>query len=160
MLEKYADVLRTVYKLAVIRNQEDLKHHEEDYPDGQDLIDLGDIIKEHNNTSGLLQFLWKQDMETVKVIQTVMYIGREYTTSETEEEEFKRTERNSENPENEIAAPPLRAKDPERVLREWLADSSGVSEWKDKHLEVDQIYYKMPLDLYLERAFLILDIAN
>ena len=156
MIEKYAEILKTVYKLAIIRNQEELKHYKEDYPDGQMSFSIDDI-KEHEDTSGLLEFLSEQDMETVKVIQTVMYIGREYTP-ETEEEYIIRTEKNLENPEIEIDPPQLRAKDPEKVLQEWLADSSGVSEWKDKYIEIDQIYQKMPLDEYLERAFLILDI--
>lgn len=157
MIEQYADILKTVYKMAVLRNQEVQKHHQEDHPDNPMFLSIKDI-KQHEDTSGLLPFLLKQEMETVKVIQTVMYMGREYSP-ETEEENIERTQNNANNPENQKAAPPLRAEDPEKVLQDWLSTSTGVSDWKNKEQEVFLIYEKSPLDEYLKRAFLILGIS-
>ncbi|MBN1891893.1 MAG: hypothetical protein JW780_03865 [Clostridiales bacterium] len=157
MIEKYVDILKTVYNLAVLRNQEAQKHHQEDHPDNPMFLSIKDI-KQHEDTSGLLPFLLKQEMETVKVIQTVMYMGREYSP-ETEEENIERTQNNADNPENQKDAPPLTAAAPEKVLKEWLSNSAGVSDWKNKELEVLQIYEKSPLDEYLKRAFLILGIS-
>lgn len=151
MIEKYTDILKKVHQLAVIRHKQEIKNSREDNPNDS-VIDLADI-RERRDESELLQFLLDQDMETIKIIQTVMYIGRDYI-QETEEENIKRMEWNYEYPESPREAPDLQSPDPEKLLNDWLSDFRG----QDKYIEANQVYEKLPLDEYLERAFIILGI--
>lgn len=134
-----------------------IENGRKDNPSSKPFINVSEI-KEHRDNSGLLQYLLAQDMESVKFIQTVMYIGRDYRY-ESEDEYNIRMELNYEDPDNLIEAPLLRSRGPEKLLSDWLANSSGVSEWKDKYVEVGQIYQKVPLDQYLDRAFMILGLS-
>lgn len=147
MISKYSEVLKKVQQLAVIRHDEAIKSS-----DGKSFRKLSEI-EEHDDTSGLLEFLSLQDMETIKVIQGVMYIGRDYVP-ETEDEYLKRMDENYYNPENLIPEPSLKSNDPKRLLQEQIS----ILSWGSKEVEVGQIYEKLPLDEYLERAFVILGI--
>ena len=156
MISKYKEILKQVHYLANKRHLE-YKKAVKNRADDSRIIDLMKV-EEIDDTSGLLEYLKLQNMETIKVIQTVMYIGRDYIP-ETEDECIDRMEHNHNYPENFITSPQLESSNPDELLQSWLSDSRGVSEWEDIHLEIDQIYQKMPLDNYLERAFVILNIS-
>lgn len=156
MLNNYVEILRTVRNLAEIRHREEVCNSKEDNPEGKPLIEIADI-NDHEDTSGLLPCLLAQDMQTIKVIQTVMLIGRDFIP-ESEEENYKRTLWNSENPEQIRPAPRLQSEKPQVLFNEWLAYNSGISDWQDRKIEIDYIYSKSPLHEYLKRAFLILSL--
>ena len=151
-----AEILRKVHLLAVKRNNEYKEYRESHEAE----VDLNiDEMLNLREQSELCRFLNEQDMQTIRTIQTVMYIGRDYMP-ETEDEAYERMERRFEDPENSDQYEPakLESDNPEKLFLDVLAASSGVSEWKDKSIEIDQIDQKMPLDSYLERAFIILGI--
>lgn len=153
---EYASILRTVHQLAIKRNCEDREYRETHETDDGLYIDF-DKENERREQSELLRFLNSQDMIAIRVIQTVMYLGRDYMP-ETEDEYYQRIENKHEDPENadQYEPPELQADDPEGLLLQMLTAHSGVSEWKDKYIEIDQIDQKIPLDKYLERSFVIL----
>jgi len=153
VLKKYSDILKKVYYLADKRHNEYIAESKEKY-NGKSFVDLCEVT-DFNDTSGLMELLLSQDMDTIKVIQTVMYIGRDYMP-ETEDEYYERIENNHNDPENTTPEPILQCDEPEKLLQSWLSGSNGVSEWKDKYTEAEQINQKMPLDRYLQRAFIIL----
>ena len=70
------DVLKTVYHLSMNNYS---KHSTID--EWNDIITQFDIDKPRKmrDESNLYQYLKRLDMETIKLIQTVMYIGRDYT---------------------------------------------------------------------------------
>lgn len=143
MLEDYINILYETCRLAEIKRRDCLAE-QRNYPHHYGLIDLADI-GEYREDSELLQFLLKQDMETIKAIQTVMYLGREYV--------------------GEYASVDDREDDGscviqkrEKLFADWMKDSDGVSGWKNKDAEIDRICEKLPLDTYLKRAFRIFGI--
>ncbi len=157
MPSNYVDILRTVIKLAEYRNHEEVCNSKVENPDGKPLMITTSDIKHHEDTSGLLPFLFEQDMTTIKVIQTVMLIGRDFV-SESEEENRERILWNSVNPEQPRPSPKLQSENPKALFDNWLADNTGVTDWQNKGIEIDYIYSKSPLHDYLKRAFLILNI--
>lgn len=134
-------ILKTVYRLAV---EEYRRKHE------------------RRKQSDLLSYLLSLNFENLKVVQTVMYIGRDYETmlqtenddeydgeydEEYDEEDFSR---------NTISLP---VPNPDFVLYEWLRDLGECIGWKSKRIETEQVYQKkLRLHIYLERAFRILGI--
>ena len=154
MLGNYIDILKTVRRLAESRYREEVMHSKEDNPEGNEIIDISDV-KHHEDTSGLYTYLSEQDMQSIKVIQTAMFIGRE-----SEEENYERTLWNSENPEQIRPAPCLKSENPQVLFDKWLADNSGISGRDSKQEEIDYVYEKSPLHEYLERAFYILGIES
>ena len=116
-------------------------------------LDLKSFVEERKQ-SELLSYLLSLNFENLKVVQTVMYIGRDYETmlqtefdEEYDEDEFSR---------NTISLP---VPDPDFVLYEWLRDLEGCKGWKSKRIEAEQVYQKkLSLYKYLERAFRILGI--
>ena len=105
MLEQYNDILKQVY-------------------------DLSKECKPGDVNSKLFDFLNDQDFDTVKVVQAVMYIGRDSSGLES-------------------------SLSPEEILEGQL---NSLSFGKDIEIEIDQICQKTPLTNYLERAFKILKI--
>ena len=124
-------------------------------------IDLNNIIRERNE-SELLEYLNSLDAEAVKILLTIMYIGRDYP--ETREEYMERYEAQEiaddeylyadylQNMPKEIIPVP----NPLNFVRQYMLDLSISS---DKDINVNQIYSKsLRLPEYLERAIRILGI--
>ena len=152
MIENYKEVLKKVYDLAKVRSNEYFKGSND-----IEFINLLYVEDDYNDTSGLLQYLQSLDEEAIKVIQSVMYMGREHET-ETEDEYNIRMLHIHDYPNDKIAPPPLTSDDPEELLQKWIHNTSAGARWHGLNIEINQIYEKMPLDIYLERAFSILGI--
>lgn len=149
MYQKYIDILKEVYRLAKERSNE---YHQSQQ---HQVLDMADIdIDDLTTPSELLNYLHDQDVETLKVIQTAMYLGREHYP-ETPDEAEERILHNSENPDDKIPCPPLKSDSPVELFNEWYAESFNDN---SKFEIADQIDSKMTLDEYLEKAFIILDI--
>ena len=150
-------ILKTVYRLAVEEYQNKYERSRERTGEYR-VVDLMSLdlksFAEERKQSELLSYLLSLNFENLKVVQTVMYIGRDYETmlqtefdEEYDEEEFSR---------NTISLP---VPDPDFVLYEWLRDLGECKGWKSKRIEADQVYQKkLSLYKYLERAFRILGI--
>lgn len=154
-------ILKTVYRLAVDEYQKDLERRRERICNHGifDLMSLDlESLTEKRKQSDLLGYLLSLNFEHLKVVQTVMYIGRDYETmlqtecddeydEEYDEEDFSR---------NTISFP---VPNPDFVLYEWLRDLEECKGWKSKRIEAEQVYQKKSsLHIYLERAFRILGI--
>lgn len=154
-------ILKTVYRLAVEEYQNERERSRERTGEHRvvDLmsLDLKSLVEERKQ-SELLSYLLSLNFENLKVVQTVMYIGRDYETmiqteyddeydGEYDEEDFSR---------NTISFP---VPNPDFVLYEWLRDLEECKGWKSKRIEAEQVYQKkLSLHIYLERAFRILGI--
>lgn len=131
MFEDLKEVLNNVYLLANDRRIEE----ESTYIDGIkvfdpftfDIKDLGYTEKEQK----LFDFLNNLDFESVKIIQTIMYIGRDHDYKETDSYETRYAK---------------------------YRKSLDINGWNDKETEVSQIVQKVPLDRYLKDGFDILGI--
>ena len=156
----YEDVLLKVQELASIARSNYLAEEKKDSSCG--LIDLSDIETgdyfEKRRQSDLFRFLNTLNEEQVKVVQAVMYIGRDYRGSEpTEDELEKYYERKAEDPHFELPEPSLRVANPDACLSEMIDDLGQVKNWKDKSIEIDTIMEKlMKLPDYLWRGFQVL----
>lgn len=131
MFENLKEVLNKVYVLANERRIEE----ESTYVDGIKVDDLDSLDIENLGYSKkeqeLFNFLNSLDFESVKIIQTIMYIGRDHDYDKTDSYE-------------------ARYEDYRKSL-----DSNG---WNNKEIEVSQIVQKVPLDIYLKDGFDILGI--
>ena len=131
MFENLKEVLNKVYVLANERRIEEESTYVDgikvDNLDSLDIENLGYSKKEQE----LFNFLNSLDFERVKIIQTIMYIGRDHDYDKTDSYE-------------------ARYEDYRKSL-----DSNG---WNDKEIEVSQIVQKVPLDIYLKDGFDILGI--
>ena len=135
-IEDYRDILFNVYELARERSQ---------------------IAK--RETSKLLNYLQSLDMDSIKVIQTVMYIGRDYEMEPYSDEEMEVfIERQADDPEYQIPEKQIVVSDSNKVVNEWMNEIKNGTGWESKEIEINQIYGKSPLDIYLQRAFRILQI--
>lgn len=144
--EKYEGILKEVYHLSKIRKAEEK-------------VDVIDRIKSGRPYSDkVYDFLMKADLDTVKIVQTVMYLGRDYKIPEENEYEIKRRMElaaegiNVEPKEMESVA------DPDKLIDEYLADLTKGKGWKTQDIEAHQVSSKSTLDKYMERAFKILGI--
>lgn len=134
MLEELNGVFRDVIKLARDRRIYDEQHMKEGIytlqemsafyksPEGQEV---------DRRTKLLKNYLDELDFDTIKTIQSIMYLGRDrdYDKQDEPEEIF-------------------------RKEREYF-DSQG---WKTKSIEINQMVEKAPLDQYLEDGLKILQI--
>lgn len=131
MFENLKEVLNKVYVLANERRIEE----ESTYVDGIKVDNLDSLDIENwgysKKEQELFNFLNSLDFESVKIIQTIMYIGRDHDYDKTDSYE-------------------ARYEDYRKSL-----DSNG---WNDKEIEVSQIVQKVPLDIYLKDGFDILGI--
>lgn len=131
MFENLREVLNRVYLLAKERRIEE----ESTYVDGvkvghlviRDIEELGYSEKEQK----LFDLLNSLDFESVKIIQTIMYIGRDHDYNKVDSYET-------------------------RYAR--YRKSLDINGWNDKEIEVSQIVHKVPLDKYLKDGFDILGI--
>ena len=103
-------------------------------------------------------FLMQTDLDTVKFVQTVMYLGRDYKIPKENEYEI---ERRMELAEEGIKVEPKKLEsvaDPDRLIDEYMADLTKAKGWKSQDIEAYQVSSKSTLDKYMERAFKILGI--
>lgn len=101
--------------------------------------------------SGLCQY-----MNIIKIVQTVMYIGRDYSY----ERDIQRFYQESEEEDNCVSERiSLKVNDPDFLLPVWMEDLTWVKGWETKDIEIEQIYSKdLCLYKYFQRAFEILGI--
>ena len=154
-------ILKTVYSLAVEEYQRECERRRERTGEHR-LFDLMSsnlkLYVEERKQSDLLNYLLSLNFEKLKVVQTVMYIGRDYdTTLQTEYDEEYDGEYDEEDfSRNTISLP---VPNPDLVLYEWLRDLGECKGWKSKRIEAEQVYQKkLSLHIYLNRAFRILGI--
>lgn len=131
MFEDLKDVLKKVYLLANDRRIEE----ESTYIEGVKVCDshIIDIenLRYSEKEQKLFDFLNNLDFESVKIIQTIMYIGRDNDYNKTDSYE---------------------------IRYEKYRKSLDINGWNDKEIEVSQIVQKLPLDKYLKNGFDILGI--
>lgn len=137
MLGEYKEILNEVARLASIRR---IKEERE----GKTSFHVGDGIDEKlerilsGEKSELESFLVAQDFESVKVVQTVMYVGRNVSNDELQ---------NNPNLSPEII---------------YVNERKGLDElgWNKKEIEVHQICEKGQLDRYIKRGMEILKVID
>lgn len=131
MFEDLKDVLKKVYLLANDRRIEE----ESTYIEGVKVCDshIIDIenLRYSEKEQKLFDFLNNLDFESVKIIQTIMYIGRDNDYNKTDSYE---------------------------IRYEKYRKSLDINGWNDKEIEVSRIVQKLPLDKYLKSGFDILGI--
>lgn len=133
MFEDKSETFKIVYNLALNVNLEN-KNKPKSYRSGDDSEKLKELIKSPDKNSArykLEDYLESLDFETIKIIQTIMYLGRD--------KEY-----------DELPRPELRYK----KLREYF----GKSGWSTKEIEINQMVSKMPFSKYLKDGFEILGI--
>ncbi len=121
---------KEIYLLAKERRLEEELTYKDD--EAYDLADFDIADLEYSEKEkALFNLLESLDFESVKIVQTIMYIGRDhdYSKSDTYEVRY-------------------------RKYRESL-DLNG---WNEKEIEINQIVQKVPLDTYLKDGFEILGI--
>lgn len=119
-------------------------------------IHLDEIVNRRER-SNLLQYMRSLNMDQIKVIQTVMYMGRDYEYPSYSEEEWEELWiRMSEDPEYVLPEKKVKVDNPDELLLSWMDYLDFSKGWTDKDIEIDQIYQKAPLAQYLNRAFDIL----
>ena len=149
-----ANVLKTVYRLS----EDEYRTNIEANQGWGDMLKHIDIYApaRMRKMSNLYQYMKGLDMDVIKIIQTVMYIGRDYSY----EKDIERYYASCENAESsEVKNISLKVDDPELLLAVWMEDLTWVKGWKGKSIEIEQIYSKiLRLPEYLKRAFEILGI--
>ena len=142
--EQYEGILKEVYHLSKIRKSEEK-------------VDVIDRIKSGQPYSDkVYDFLMQTDLDTVKFVQTVMYLGRDYKIPEENE-----IERRMELAAEGIKVVPKKLEsvaEPDMLIDEYMADLTKAKGWKSQDIEAYQVSSKSTLDKYMERAFKILGI--
>ncbi len=154
-----------VRELAQIARSDYLAKQKESSPDSDtsvmdmSLIEDADYYEERRN-SPLFRFLNELSDEQVKVVQTVMYIGRDHEVPAPSDEEMEMYfVRKADDPYYELPKPQLRVDNPDEYLSEMIALFGKSKGWKDKSIEINTIMEKlMKLSDYLSRGFKILGV--
>lgn len=164
-VSKIQDVLIAAHQLSVkTRNEYLEKFDSQEAGPVVSLLDLSDIGSndyfEWERSNPLFVYLNSLDDDQVKVIQTVMYIGRDYQFPEpTEAEVEEYYERKAEDPYYEAPKRSLRVADPDKFLSETVSLLWKGKSWTDKFVEINIIMEKlMMLPKYFSRAFEVLGI--
>lgn len=134
MFEEMKDIFSTTLKLARIRMEyyELYGFREGTLGDLTDYMETDDYKKYKEKEDELINFLNSLDFEQIKVIQSIMYLGRDRDYKEDESYQ-KRYD----------------------SMRKYFDDMG----WNDKKIEIGTIVEKLPLDMYLENGFKILNIV-
>lgn len=130
MFKELYETFAKVVKLAEEKNKE----YRELYPRGEEcIVDISDIeeLKYSQKEKELFDYLDSLDFETVKIIQTIMYLGRDHDYCKEDSFEIRY--------------------DKYRKYHE-------LSGWNEKEVEIMQMVQKIPLDTYLRDGFKILGI--
>lgn len=152
-----ADVLKTVYRLSLDEYRK-YRASEKDQTGMSKHIDLQEIRRKRD-ASNLNQYMKGLDMEVIKIIQTVMYIGRDYSYEKDIERYYEGCEYEEYTEHSEKKTISLKVDDPDLLLSAWMDDLTWAKGWNAKNIEVEQIYSKrLCLHKYMERAFEILGI--
>lgn len=130
MTEKSIEVLKKVYNLAYERRIEYKKNGTEDITIGKNSRNILEAIRNPAEDK-LIKYLNELDFETIKMIQTVMYLGRDNEYSDLSNGE-------------------------QRYLK--LREDFDKKGWKTKDIEISQIKQKVPLDKYLKKGLSILGV--
>lgn len=152
-----ADVLKTVYRLSV----DEYRNHREADNGWEDMLEHFDIHEPYRTrqASNLYQYMNGLDMDVIKIIQTVMYIGREYRNEKEIEECNECSEYEEYIEPSEKKSISLKVDDPDLLLSVWMEDLTWAKGWEAKDIEIEQIYSKrLCVHKYLKRAFEILGI--
>ena len=164
-LSDYRDILFRVQELAITARSDYQATHEKpnssSVPSVEDLsfIDPEEYAEERRNNP-LFIFLNRLDDEQIKVVQTVMYIGRDHEVPAPSDEEWDEYyERKTEDPEYDMPKPSLCVSNPDDYLSETIELLGRGKGWQDKFIEIDVIIKKMmKLPDYLSRGFQVLGI--
>lgn len=149
-IKEYADILHKVYSLA-----------SEKRPKNEAVcvgtVDLEDILRKREE-SELLKYLYSLDLETIQVIEAVMYIGRDYSPLDDPEIRAMLENANDEVDykgivEIESIVP---VHNPNKLVNDTLDQLKSNAAFGNKDISINQIYQKTPLRNYLDRAFRIL----
>ena len=152
-----ADVLKIVYRLSLDEYRK-YRASEKDHTGMSKHIDLQEIRRKRY-ASNLNQYMKGLDMEVIKIIQTVMYIGRDYSYEKDIERYYEGCEYEEYTEPSEKKTISLKVDDPDLLLSAWMDDLTWAKGWNAKDIEVEQIYSKrLCLHKYMERAFEILGI--
>lgn len=150
-LQEAIPVLKTVYGLSKDEYKKRTKTSE-NQTDIKGILSLADI-EICNDDSELFRYLFALDFEMIKIVQTVVYIGRDYIWNQQAEWNEMR--------EDGMEVEPLSfpVNNPDEVLYEWMNYLGEGNKWISKEVEAEVIYNKSGcLHKYLERAFTILGI--
>lgn len=155
------DILKTVYRLSV----EECRKSRQANANWKDFIENVNIseIHEEIQASELYQYMQRLDMDIIKMIQTVMYIGLDYHPERTSEQDMEHYYEAYEYEEytqmQEAEDVGLQVEDPEWLYWSWMEDLIWQEGYDAKDIEIDQIYSKLEcLPKYMKRAFKILGI--
>ena len=151
------DALKTVYNLALDEQKKRPKLRDA-------LVTIGDFLDanpnfEKNLITPLKRYMNALDMNAIKIIQTVMYIGRDYHIEDSIEQSCRVDECNDPTllPQNKKFD--LKVEDPEFLLSVWMKDLEWAKAWEAKEIEIAQICGKiLVVPKYMRRAFEILGI--
>ena len=152
-----ANILKTVYRLSL----DEYRNHREAENSWADMLENFDIHEPYRTrqASDLYQYMNGLDMGVIKIIQTVMYIGREYRNEKEIEECYEGSEYEEYVEPSEKKSISLKVDDPDFLLSVWMEDLTWARGWEAKDIEIEQIYSKrLCLHKYLKRAFEILGI--
>jgi hypothetical protein len=134
MFEKLKDIFSTVTKLAFDRRITYEGAGIKSRKSGENSDKLFESIKNPNKQSPeykLQNYLENLNFETIKIIQTIMYLGRDNEYS------------NFQSP---------------KARYEKLREDFDKQGWATKEIEIRQMVGKIPLDEYLNKGFEILEI--
>lgn len=143
-LKNYVGVLNKVCVFAENRYNEYIKERESqallNFENNDYVIDLSDVTRKKCDTfffENLFKYLVSLDMVSFMVVANIMYIGRDCAV----------------NKSNDF--------DANKFFNDWLNSEQfvGVSEWKDINKEVEHIYSKLPLHIYLKRGMDFLELG-
>ncbi|GAB3797305.1 hypothetical protein [Virgibacillus kimchii] len=130
LLNEYKDVFKEVVRLAKKRRLDHVPVSTSSFE--KKSFAYYWVKKDDDDKENLKNFLNALDFETIKVLQTLMYLGRDKDFHDNlSRREIYRRERNYF--DNEVG-------------------------WKTKEIEINQMVEKLPLDEYLEDAFEVLKI--
>ena len=134
MFEGKQGKFKIVIELAKKRNLEERKNlGEEGYSfKVSNLSDnIENVFEMSKEERELFEFMEALDLEEIKILRTVMYLGRDgdYDKNKTQDEVY-------------------------NDYREYM-DTLG---WNEKRIEIDHMVSKFPLDNYLEKGFNILGV--
>lgn len=152
MISEYAGILRKVQTLAEAGRLGAARAAAGSDPVEIGLINLADVkAYDYSDRSALREYLMTRDMYALEVIQAAMYIGRDYSPFTGDDLYYGSEEGEDVSARSEVS------EDPEKLLADWMNEKVKDPD-PNKNTEVDIIFDKLPLDRYLERAFVILGI--
>lgn len=144
-INDYKDILHRVYDLATIEGAK-VRAEVQDGPVHIDEEFLKRIVEERQN-SDLFQYLNTLDATTVRIVMTVMYIGRDYSRATIELDD----ECNGAEADREKEYP---VQNPSEEVQHYM---DYINSTDSKEIEINQIFEKrMKLDEYMKRGLWIL----